>query len=209
MLTSLNLIAQSLTAAWRRDPAEGERRTERLAQLARSSLAEMRALLKELRLPATDTKVETSEVLIAGIVQLRKFGLGAALQSLARNVSADAAPVRLELSAYEPQAFEVEEVLFRVAQEALSNALRHARARQVRIAAAADGTVARLRVRDDGIGFDLEALGARDGDESRGMGLLSMRERVEALGGTLQIETVPDRGTLVEASLPSRGKERP
>ncbi|HVG10442.1 MAG TPA: GAF domain-containing sensor histidine kinase [Thermoanaerobaculia bacterium] len=194
MLTSLNMIAQTLAPAWRRDPAEGERRTERLAELARSALAEMRALLRELRPASAPSNVETSEILIAGIVQLRLFGLGAALQGLAK----DSPAVRLELGAWEPQAFEVEEALFRVAQEALSNALRHARPLQVRIAAAVEGPAARLQVRDDGDGFDPASV------RQSGMGLASMRERAEALGGRLRIETAPGKGTLVEATLPAR-----
>ena len=208
LLTSLSMIAQSLTEAWRRDPAEGERRTERLAQLARTALAEMRALLKELRLPASVKEEETSEILIAGIVQLRKFGLGAALQCLARDLPADAPAVRLELGGYEPQAAEIEEALFRVAQEGLANALRHAGARQVRIAAAVDGDAACLRVRDDGDGFDPAAARTRNGGGT-GLGLESMRERVEAQGGTLRIESAPGRGTCIEASLPARGRGRP
>ncbi len=205
MLTSLNMIAQTLAPAWRRDPAEGERRTERLAELARSALAEMRALLRELRPASAPANVQTSEILIAGIVQLRLFGLGAALQRLVADVPPDGPKVRLELTAWEPQAAEVEEALFRVAQEALSNALRHARARQVRIAAAVEGSVAHLHVRDDGAGFDPAARVPETG--SGGLGLLSMRERVEALGGSLRVETAPDKGTRVEATLPSRGRE--
>jgi signal transduction histidine kinase len=209
MLTSLNMIAQSLAGTWRRDPAEGERRTERLAQLARSALAEMRALLKELRLPSSVGKVETSEILIAGIVHLRTYGLGSALQCLARDVPADAPAVRLELGGYEPQAADVEEALFRVAQEALANAFRHAAARQVRIAAAVDGQVARLQVRDDGAGFDPGRLRAPDTGDGRGLGLRSMRERVEALGGSLSVDTQAGRGTLIEAALPARRRQPP
>jgi signal transduction histidine kinase len=209
LLTSLNMIAQSLTTAWRRDPAEGARRTERLAELARSALAEMRALLKELRLPPNVSKVETAEILVAGVVQLRSFGLGAALQWLARELPADAPAVRLELGGYEPQAAEIEEVLFRVAQEALANALRHAQARQVRIAAAVDGQDARLRIRDDGAGFDPGLLQATAVSAGRGLGLRIMRERVEALGGRLSIDTEPGRGTLLEVVLPVRAKGQP
>ncbi|HEX6865076.1 MAG TPA: GAF domain-containing sensor histidine kinase [Thermoanaerobaculia bacterium] len=205
MLTSLNMIAQTLAPAWRRDPAEGERRTERLAELARSALAEMRALLRELRPAPAPSTVQTSEILIAGIVQLRRFGLGAALQRLAKDVPPDGPKIRLELGAWEPQAFEVEEALFRVAQEALSNALRHARARQVRIAAAVEDPAARLQVRDDGEGFDPAARVRRTGNG--GLGLLSMRERIEALGGSLRVETAPGKGTLIEAMLPSRRRE--
>lgn len=208
MLTSLNMIGQTLAAAWRRDPAEGERRTERLAQLARSALAEMRALLKELRPAAPGPANASAEILIAGIGQLRRHGLAAGLQRLAAETPADAPPVGLELGGYQPQPAQLEEALFRVAQEALANALKHARARRIRIAAAVEEAAVVLRVRDDGAGFDpgAAAAAARCPGEG-GLGLVSMRERLEALGGSLRIESAPGRGTTVEARLP-RGPGR-
>lgn len=90
--------------------------------------------------------------------------------------------------------------LFRVAQESLSNVIRHAGARAARVVLqpAADGLV--LEVHDDGAGFD-----AADPARRRSLGLLSMVERVRLLNGTLDIESAPGRGTSIVAWLPAEG----
>jgi signal transduction histidine kinase len=100
----------------------------------------------------------------------------------------------------------VEEAFFRVAQEALSNAFRHARARRVRVAATLEPEMASLRVEDDGVGFDAAA--RRPGGGAEGLGLASMRERLEALGGGLRLQAAPGAGTRVEAWLPRRAATR-
>jgi signal transduction histidine kinase len=88
---------------------------------------------------------------------------------------------------------ELEREVFRIAQEALENALRHADAERLRLRlAAADGRL-ELTVSDDGVGFDPTAPSVR----SRRLGLTSMEERAQALGGTLTIESEPGRGTTV------------
>lgn len=89
--------------------------------------------------------------------------------------------------------------LFRVAQESLSNAARHARARSVEVALQGLDGGLQLTVRDDGIGFD-PAL-PRD---RAGLGLASMRERVRLLGGRLEIASTPGKGTAITAWLPQK-----
>jgi signal transduction histidine kinase len=88
----------------------------------------------------------------------------------------------------------VEETLFRVAQEALANVARHSRASRARVSLASDGKQAILTIADDGQGFDSRA-------SSQGVGLRSMRERVEAAGGDLQIDSGTG-GTTVVARVP-------
>jgi signal transduction histidine kinase len=89
-------------------------------------------------------------------------------------------------------------VLYNVAQEALTNAARHAEGRSVKIVLAMTGNTARLQVVDDGRGFDLA-----DARHRRpGMGLFSMAERVALVDGSLQIDTAPGRGTRVSATIP-------
>lgn len=90
---------------------------------------------------------------------------------------------------------------FRVAQEALSNVMRHARARNVWVRLRRDGAGVRLVVRDDGIGFDPREAGRRS---SRGasLGLLGIRERTELIGGRAVIESEPGHGTSVVAWFP-------
>jgi signal transduction histidine kinase len=93
------------------------------------------------------------------------------------------------------------ECLYRIAQESLSNAARHAEARTVSVTLArTPDAYARLRVEDDGRGFD-DAQAVRDD----AFGVLGMRERAVALGGTLVIEGRPGEGTRVEVTVPLAG----
>ena len=86
----------------------------------------------------------------------------------------------------------VEEGLYRITQEALNNALKHAMASSVTVhLQVVDGRV-RLDVCDNGVGFDREAL-----DHREGMGLASMRERAKKLAGTLRVISAPGQGTRV------------
>ena len=90
--------------------------------------------------------------------------------------------------------------LYRLVQEALTNVLRHAKAKNVRVSLGeADGWL-QLQIRDDGQGFNPDAVGAGH------HGLLGMRYRIESLGGTLELLSQPGRGTLVLARLPCRAK---
>ena len=82
--------------------------------------------------------------------------------------------------------------IFRIAQEALQNVLKHAKARARRRELGAEGALL-LEVADDGVGFDPDAPGTR----SRRLGLTSMEERARRLGGTLEISSAPGAGTPV------------
>lgn len=90
--------------------------------------------------------------------------------------------------------------LFRVAQEALANATRHARARSVSVVLRRIDDGLLLAVRDDGVGFDPRAAGPR-----RSLGLASMRERLQLVSGTLDVESAPGAGTTIVAWTPNRG----
>ncbi len=93
---------------------------------------------------------------------------------------------------------EIKTLLFRFVQEALTNVVRHARARQVRIGlTGVDGTIKAV-VLDDGVGMK------ENGDRPQGLGLLGMRERIERAGGRLTITSRPGRGTRLEVRLPQR-----
>src|SRR5262249_24668138 len=89
--------------------------------------------------------------------------------------------------------------LYRIVQEALANVGRHARARRATIRLGWRAGLLVCSIRDDGVGFDPKAL-ARDG--KRGLGLLGIRERLDALGGLLDIRSVPGRGTDLRATIP-------
>ena len=89
----------------------------------------------------------------------------------------------------------VEMALFRIAQEALTNVARHARASEVVVTLETIDTRARLTVADDGIGFNLDTL-QRQGKRV-GWGILTIRERAEAVSGRLELQSVPGKGTRV------------
>lgn len=96
---------------------------------------------------------------------------------------------------------EVETAAFRVVQESLTNAFRHAQARRVEISVRRDDGHLLLRVQDDGRGFDL-AEARRATTRGEHFGVVGMAERVKGLGGTLEVRSAPGKGTEVRASLP-------
>jgi signal transduction histidine kinase len=100
----------------------------------------------------------------------------------------------------------VENALFRIAQEALTNVAKHAQATQVTVAVVADGETLRLVVADDGIGFDPAPLAEPGG--GRGWGLLTMTERAEAVGGRCSIESGPGQGTQVVVEVSRFGESK-
>ncbi len=124
---------------------------------------------------------------------LDDFGLAAALEWLAQGVG-DRTGVAVEIAAPVGRLpAEVETALYRIIQEALSNAVRHGHPRRIAVVVReADGQV-RAVVRDDGRGFDVASVLARRGEG--GLGLIGMRERAEALGGTIEIQSTPNQGT--------------
>jgi two-component system, NarL family, sensor histidine kinase UhpB len=103
---------------------------------------------------------------------------------------------------------EVEAACFRVVQEALTNAARHAQPRHVWIDLTQSEEEAELTIRDDGIGFDLPEA-RRRALQGGSLGLLGMQERVELLGGSFSIETSPGQGTVVRARLPAQSSGSP
>ncbi len=96
---------------------------------------------------------------------------------------------------------ELELVLYRVAQEALTNVAKHARAKSVTVELERDGLWVRLAVEDDGIGFNVEkAMTSKE----RGLGLFGMQERLALVGGKFHIESRPRKGTKLVAEVPLR-----
>src|SRR5947208_548716 len=97
----------------------------------------------------------------------------------------------------------IETALYRVVQEALTNAVKHAKAKSVWIRAWIKDQVLHCSIRDDGTGFDAQAVQAGTG--RKGLGLIAMRERLSAIGGTLWIESSQKRGTELLIRLPREG----
>ena len=196
ILSSMSLLTQTLTAAWRKDPTEGERRVGRLHQLAQTAFTEMRMLLRELSPPEAPIvpTVSRQSLGFAGLELLKEQALPGALSRLLGVMVPEGIDLRLSFGGYVAQKLEHEESLYRVAQEAVSNVVRHAHAAQLHVEAAVTSQQAVLRIADNGRGI---------GNEFRpGLGLSGMRTRIEASGGTLRVTPNSPRGTLIEARLP-------
>ena len=132
-------------------------------------------------------------------LQLADLGLGECLRALAAGMTTETVHVTATLPAAIPRLGEDTEVaVYRVAQEAVANAVRHADARSITMTIGASNGVLRLEVRDDGRGFDRGRL------HSAALGLIAMEERAAALGGRLRIDAAPGAGTTVRLECPLR-----
>jgi signal transduction histidine kinase len=124
-----------------------------------------------------------------------------AIRFLADGISKRAnLPIHIEATISERLPSTIETTLYRIVQEALTNAVKHARAGNVWIRARRDNAILCCLIRDDGAGFDIS-----QGQKSRrrkGLGLIAMRERVSAIGGTLQIDSRPGHGTELSIRIP-------
>jgi signal transduction histidine kinase len=97
---------------------------------------------------------------------------------------------------------EIETVLYRVVQEALTNVAKHAKARNVSVSLGADDDRVDMQVQDDGVGFDAEEASGMVGNGH--FGLAGMRERVELAAGTYHLRSTPGSGTLIQVRVPRR-----
>ncbi len=153
-----------------------------VAEIASDCVAEVRSLAQNLR-----------------PIQIEQLGLTEALHSLIERVR-DSSTTQIE-----SRIEDVDDVLqgddathlYRICQEALNNVLRHSRARRATLSLERDVGMLHLDVRDDGVGFDTAVVGGGDG-----LGLTSMRERAQMLGGTLDVRSAPGRGTHLQVNLP-------
>ena len=158
---------------------------------AQEALREMRLLIFELRPPA-----------------LEEGGLTGALQARLDAVEKRAGvQAELRVSGVEGMAeaewlpLAVQQELYQVAQEALNNSLKHAGADHLQVCLQVKADVVRLEVMDDGIGFE-----PTTAEATGGLGLPGMRERVQRIGGQLQIDSAPGQGTTVSVEVPRGGE---
>jgi signal transduction histidine kinase len=177
------------------DPAGWRRHLAAATRLARESLSEARRSVDALR-PAP---LETAGRLGDALAEVA--GRWSSLHGIAARVTTTG-PVR-------PLPPEAEAALLRTAQEALANVARHARATRVGLTLSYMEHEVALDVRDDGQGFD-PAQAARSGSTAAngqarpgGFGLIAMRQRIESLWGTLQVESEPGAGTAISACVPA------
>jgi signal transduction histidine kinase len=132
---------------------------------------------------------------------LDDLGIGPALEFLAEQVTKRTGiRVTVEGSSGGRLSSAIETTLYRVAQESLTNVVRHARAMCVKIRLEHDRRTVRCAITDDGVGFDVPAVLSRKGEH--GLGLLAMRERLASLQGTVKIESAPGRGTRLLVAIP-------
>ncbi len=192
LLFSLSLLAQSLGPSWRRSAEDGERKAARMVQLSGSALREMRALIGSLY-PADLPDGQGAQK-----------SLPERLRALAPEEAEGGPKVCFKSRAWTRQSPKVETVLFRVAQEAVTNALKHARASRVDVLLSADRGRASISVADDGRGFRAADLKRRRPRASGGLGFSIMKARVRELGGRLSLRSGPVRGTVVRASFAGR-----
>lgn len=183
-LTALKLNLEALARG--RDAAAFEARVAEALETTRHTLERVRQLSLNLR-----------------PLQLDDLGLAAALRShldrqaeigrLAPHFDIQEVPVKLDA--------DIETACFRVAQEAINNVVRHARAANIWLRLFVAGDRLALSVRDDGAGFEVGAAQKRAA-AGGSLGVISMEERVALAGGTLQIHSAPGQGTVVVASFP-------
>jgi signal transduction histidine kinase len=181
-LFGIGLGARTAREHLERDPEAARAPIDYVLQLAEAGLAEMRALIFELR-PES----------------LEREGLVGALAKQAAVLRARHGITVDEFADAEPEApIVVKEALLRIAQEALNNTAKHARAGHVELRLTSAGETLVVEIRDDGAGFDA-------GAQFPGhLGLQSMRERALRLGGTVEIISSSGQGTTVRAMIPRR-----
>lgn len=167
------------------DPGELAARLADSVDMARLALNESRELSRLLRPPVLDD-----------------LGLPAALSWLARNLEQRTGlRVELTLAGIEKRLDpELETLVFRLIQEALTNVLRHSGTLHAAVGVSRSEDLLELRISDSGKGFD--ARGAFAGHEAAGSGLRGMRDRLELFGGRLELASAPGQGTLVSAAVP-------
>lgn len=185
---------QMLLHAAERDVTD-ERTLEKLRlarETASENLAETRRFIRELSPPSLDEQTLPSALRrLAAAVDEQAAQAGAATRV---SFSTSGAPVTLPMA--------IDATLLRIAQGALANVLRHARATRAELTLSYLGDEVALDVVDDGIGFDPDAVAADPGAELR-FGLRAMRERAEREGGSIEVESHPGDGTAVSVRIPT------
>lgn len=189
---SLSGLTMSIEAAGRLlpdypDPLKD--RWQRVKDLATQALEDTHKLILDLRPGVLDE---------LGLVAAIRAEAETHLQSLGGQIDVCVTGTRRRLAP------ERELTLFRITQEAITNIEKHADARNVKLAIDFQDAAVTVAVEDDGIGFDLASVPS-DEIETRGLGLLGMRERANLAGGSLQIESQVGQGTRVIVTMPADG----
>lgn len=180
-LFAISMTATAVSRTLEKDWERAKRQVQLIEEMASVAQSEMRALLLHLRPVHLDGK-----------------NLGQALRSLIEELKQKVPmAITLEADAHILLGAEAEDHLFRIAQEALSNSLRHSKAERMNLYLQQAGPYVRLTVQDDGVGFHAEE------KKQTSYGLLTMEERVNELGGTMKLITSPGNGVVIDIWVPS------
>ncbi len=183
-LFSASVLAEAIPRTWNKNQDTGRKNLEKLSRLIRGALAEMRFLLVELR---SDEKPDQSlSQLLSSLAEGTRIRSNMAV---VLNIEGDQEPPP-----------DVSLTIYRITQEALNNVIKHAIARRVDIALLKGPLQVELSIKDDGRGFDPEAI------PSGHLGISIMAERARKIGGDFQILSEPARGTEIRVTWTNSGK---
>ncbi len=205
-LYAINVSAAAALARWENDPAGAQTAVHDVQNAAQGALAEMAALLRQLR-PAPLAAAGLLDALREQCEALA-YRTGAEVTvDLGEPDDAAAYTAALDSKRLPPGA---EETIFRIAQEALANVARHARASRVTLRLRVEGEALRLEIVDNGSGFASAAAGAAQAPgpgeaaigTTAGYGLAGMRDRAAGIGGALTIDSAPGAGARIRLDVP-------
>lgn len=180
-LTAMRMHFQALEAFYERYEVKPVEVFQKLNGTLHTTITEVKSISRNL-MPAV----------------LKDYGLEKALEYLCQNIQ-DSVKVQFQSVHMDRQVDKAQKIaLYRVAQELINNAIKHAQAREVQVQLFGHERSTMLVVEDDGVGFDPSA-------HSSGFGLRNIETRVRALDGTITIDTQPGHGTIVTVELPMNG----
>ncbi|WP_127533372.1 sensor histidine kinase [Paenibacillus kobensis] len=184
-LFAISMTATAVGRTIEKDWERAKRQVELIEEMAAVAQSEMRALLLHLRPVHLDGKNlgEALQVLVAELQQKTSMTIHLVVEG----------EMMLDTQS--------EDHLFRIAQEAISNTLRHSKAQSMTIRLTGYGRQVQLTFSDDGVGFDVEER------KHSSYGLLTMEERVLEMGGSLEIESKVGAGTMIDIWIPARAAE--
>lgn len=186
-LFSITLTSRAICLMLPQNPQQAAAQASRLQELAESALSEMRTLIAQLRPSAVETQ--------GFIPSLR--------QHLTMRESLDNLSVALQVTGEQSLSAGQARNLYGIVQEALNNVVKHARTDQASVTVSFTEEAIHLLVQDEGVGFDVNKAHSNEA----GIGLASMRERAEMLGGTLTVNTSLGAGTTIHVDVPLRKLE--
>lgn len=169
--------------------SRGERREARIESAAEEAMAQLEGQINELNRLINDLRPAA----------LERLGLAGALEALAEESAARGGiDVEARVEIADAPGGDEERIVYRLVQEALTNAVKHAEAKRVDVTVEGGDDKIQIVIRDDGRGFDLSLV-------TGGRGLLGMRERIELFGGTINVNSEPGKGTEITATVPLGG----